>query len=55
MTAPLPSYFVEECQKLEIPLTDELIHGGVSINDEPQDLSFLREGKGTENGMRWLL
>jgi len=55
VTAPLPHYFVQECQKLNIPLTDELIHGGVRIDDEPQDLSFLREGKGTDNDMRWLL
>ena len=55
VTAPLPPYFVQACQKLKIPLTDELIDGGVRIDDVRQDLSFLREGKETENDMRWLL
>jgi len=55
VTAPLPSYFVHACRKLEIPLADELIRGGVRIDDVQQDLSILREGEGTENGMRWLL
>ena len=55
VTAPLPPYFVQACQKLRLPLTDELINGGVRIDDVPQDLSFLREGEGTDNGMRWLL
>lgn len=55
VTAPLPPYFVQACSKLGIPLTDEFIEGGVRINDVQQDLSSLREGVGTENGMRWLI
>lgn len=55
VTAPLPPYFIQACQKLRILPTDEFIDGGVRIDDVPQDVSFLREGKGTENGMRWLL
>ena len=55
VSAPLPPYFVQACEKLKIPLTDELIDGGVRIDDVPQDLSFLRKGEGTDNDMRWLL
>ena len=55
VTAPLPPYFVQACKKLKIPLADELIEGGVCINDVRQDVSHLREGEGTENGMRWLV
>lgn len=55
MTAPLPPYFVQACRKLRIPLTDEFIDGGVRIDDVRQDVSLLREGEGTENGMQWLL
>jgi len=55
VTAPLPPYFVQACSKLRIPLTDEFIEGGVRIDDVQQDLSFLREGVGTENRMQWLI
>ena len=55
VTAPLPPYFVQACRKLRIPLTDEFIDGGVRIDDVRQDVSILREGEGTENGMQWLL
>ena len=55
VTAPLPPYFVQACKKLKIPLTDEFIDGGVRIDDVQQDISFLREGEGTDNDMRWLL
>jgi len=55
VTAPLPPYFVQACRKLKIPLTDELIDGGVRIDDVLQDVSFLRKGEGTDNDMRWLL
>ncbi|KAF9643496.1 pseudouridine synthase, partial [Thelephora ganbajun] len=55
ITAPLPPYFAQACKKLKIPLEDELIEGGVRINDVQQDLSVLRERGGNQDGMRWLL
>jgi len=55
VTAPLPPYFLQACQKLKIRPTHELITGGVRINDIPQNLLFLRDGVGTENDMRWLI
>jgi len=55
ITAPLPPYFIQACKKFKIPLTDELVDGGVRVDGVQQDLSFLRKGEGTENGMRWLL
>ncbi|KAF9789580.1 pseudouridine synthase [Thelephora terrestris] len=55
VTAPLPPYFIRACRKLGIPLTDETIDGGVTIDDVRQDPEVLRKGGGVENGMRWLL